>query len=157
MGNSDSKKDPYSPNSYISLNICKILSINLKAVFRAQIYQDVKNRNQRQMTMTQRHNSHNHSGSSGSDSQSSVRRKQEDNLAVVFMGIVLVFGVCHAPRLFLSLYEMIDIRRAMDCSVSWGSEQGQRKKPLVDLVPTVWQLVGRYFGLLPCRHYDRTS
>merc|ERR1719458_1479425 len=65
--------------------------------------------------MTQRHNSHNNSGSSGADSQSSVRRKQEDNLAVVFMGIVLVFGVCHAPRLFLSLYEMIDIRRAMDC------------------------------------------
>ena len=93
-----------------------------------QIYQDVKNRNQRQMTMTQRHNSsHGNHGSgpsgSGSDStQSSVRRKQEDNLAVVFMGIVLVFGVCHAPRLFLSLYEMIDIRRAMDCSVSWGAK-----------------------------------
>ena len=152
---------------YISLNFCKILSINLKAVFRAQIYQDVKNRNQRQMTMTQRHNSHNHSGSSGSDSQSSVRRKQEDNLAVVFMGIVLVFGVCHAPRLFLSLYEMIDIRRAMDCSVSWGSEQGQRNqlhrgthqnnKNLLLTVPTLWQLVCLNCGFLLPRQDDVTS
>ena len=101
-----------------------------KAVFHAQIYQDVKNRNQRQMTMTQRHNSHNNSGSSGADSQSSVRRKQEDNLAVVFMGIVLVFGVCHAPRLFLSLYEMIDIRRATDCRVSWGSDSEEGRTNL---------------------------
>ncbi len=27
-----------------------------------------------------------------------ARRKQEDNLAVVFMGIVLVFLICHSPR-----------------------------------------------------------
>ena len=56
--------------------------------------------------------------SSSTETQSSVRRKQEDNLAVVFMGIVLVFGVCHAPRLFLSIYEMTDIHRAMACQVS---------------------------------------
>ena len=123
---------PKRIRNYFPLNCCQILSINLKAVFDAQIYQDVKNRNQRQMTMTQRHNSsHNHGSGSGSGSdstQSSVRRKQEDNLAVVFMGIVLVFGVCHAPRLFLSLYEMIDIRRAMDCSVSWGSDRSRGKE-----------------------------
>ena len=122
-----------TPQTYFPLNFCQILSNNLEAVFDAQIYQDVKNRNQRQMTMTQRHNSsHNHgsglSGSGSDSTQSSVRRKQEDNLAVVFMGIVLVFGVCHAPRLFLSLYEMIDIRRAMDCSVSWFGRVRSRGK-----------------------------
>ena len=44
-----------------------------------------------------------------------ARRKQEDNLAVVFMGIVLVFLVCHTPRNLLSLAEMVIIRDAMAC------------------------------------------
>ena len=44
-----------------------------------------------------------------------ARRRQEDNLAIVFMGIVLVFLVCHSPRIVLSVFEMIVIRDAMAC------------------------------------------
>ena len=44
-----------------------------------------------------------------------ARRKQEDNLAIVFMGIVLVFLVCHTPRNLLSLVEMVIIKEAMEC------------------------------------------
>ncbi len=42
---------------------------------------------------------------SSTETQSQARRKQEDNLAIVFMGIVLVFLICHSPRLVLSIYE----------------------------------------------------
>ena len=44
------------------------------------------------------------------------RRQKEDNLAVIFMGIVIVFLVCHFPRIFLSLHEMLVIRNTMACS-----------------------------------------
>ena len=52
-----------------------------------QIYKDIKQRNRRQMTMSTR-----------TPNVEVHRRKQEDNLAVVFMGIVIIFLVCHAPR-----------------------------------------------------------
>ena len=44
-----------------------------------------------------------------------ARRREEDNLAVVFMGIVGMFLACHALRIFLSLHEMTIIRDAMKC------------------------------------------
>ena len=47
---------------------------------------------------------------------------QEDNLAVVFMGIVLVFLVCHTPRNLLSFVEMVTIREAIACA-SIGESQ----------------------------------
>ena len=40
-----------------------------------------------------------------------LRRKREDHLAMVFMGIVVMFCVCHAPRIFLSFYDAIYINR----------------------------------------------
>ena len=43
------------------------------------------------------------------------RRKQEDNLAVIFMGIVMVFIVCHFPRVLLSIHEMLIIKRTLRC------------------------------------------
>ena len=43
------------------------------------------------------------------------RRQKEDNLAVIFMGIVIVFLVCHFPRIFLSIHEMLVIRNTMAC------------------------------------------
>ena len=49
-------------------------------------------------------------------STSENRRQKEDNLAVIFMGIVIVFLVCHFPRIFLSLHEMLVIRNTMACS-----------------------------------------
>ena len=49
-------------------------------------------------------------------SASENRRQKEDNLAVIFMGIVIVFLVCHFPRIFLSLHEMLVIRNTMACS-----------------------------------------
>ena len=71
-----------------------------------QIYKDVKNRNRRQMSMSRK----------SANANQQARRKQEDNLAVVFMGIVLTFLVCHAPRNLLSMIEMYLIRTAIECS-----------------------------------------
>ena len=51
-----------------------------------------------------------------SQSNTENRRQKEDNLAVIFMGIVIVFLVCHFPRIFLSLHEMLVIRNTMACS-----------------------------------------
>ena len=38
------------------------------------------------------------------------RRKKEDNLAVIFMGFIMVFLVCHLPRLCLNIHELATIR-----------------------------------------------
>ena len=38
------------------------------------------------------------------------RRRFEDNLAAIFMGFVLVFLVCHFPRLLLNIHELITLR-----------------------------------------------
>ncbi len=39
------------------------------------------------------------------------RRKKEDNLAVIFMGFIIVFLVCHLPRLLLNIHELATIRK----------------------------------------------
>ena len=44
------------------------------------------------------------------------RRKVEDRLALLFMGIVALFLVCHFPRILLNFYEMVVIEGAMECS-----------------------------------------
>ena len=44
------------------------------------------------------------------------RRQKEDNLAVIFMAIVIGFLVCHFPRIFLSLHEMLVIKNTMACT-----------------------------------------
>ena len=36
-------------------------------------------------------------------------------LATIFMGYILVFLVCHSPRLMLNIYELFTIRQAMEC------------------------------------------
>ena len=43
------------------------------------------------------------------------RRKKEDNMAVIFMGFILVFLVCHLPRLLLNIHELATIQHAMMC------------------------------------------
>ena len=43
------------------------------------------------------------------------RRKKEDNMAVIFMGFIVVFLVCHLPRLLLNIHELITIEDAMRC------------------------------------------
>jgi len=43
------------------------------------------------------------------------RCKKEDNMAVIFMGFILVFLVCHLPRLLLNIHELATIRNAMKC------------------------------------------
>ena len=43
------------------------------------------------------------------------RQKKEDHLSTIFMGYVVVFIVCHTPRLVLSFYELTEIRRALEC------------------------------------------
>ncbi len=49
------------------------------------------------------------------------RRRVEDRMAILFMGIVFVNLVCHFPRILLNFYEMMVIEKAMACS-----EAGQR-------------------------------
>ena len=44
-----------------------------------------------------------------------ARRKQEDNLAVVFLGIVLVFLICHTPRNICNLAETFYIDNSIQC------------------------------------------
>ena len=43
------------------------------------------------------------------------RLKKEDHLSTIFMGYVLVFLVCHTPRLALNFYELTEIRRGLEC------------------------------------------
>lgn len=53
------------------------------------------------------------------------RRKKEDNLAAIFMGFIVVFLVCHLPRLLLNIHELATIEHAMDCQ-----NEGQKGFPL---------------------------
>lgn len=57
------------------------------------------------------------------------RRKTEDNLAIIFMGFILVFLVCNLPRLLLNIHELITIRHAMKCQ-----DAGHRAFPLWSLI-----------------------
>ena len=50
-----------------------------------------------------------------SDHCAQARRKQEDNLAVVFLGIVLVFLICHTPRNICNLAETYYIDNSIEC------------------------------------------
>ena len=49
------------------------------------------------------------------------RRRMEDQMASIFMGYILVFLICHSPRLMLNIYELATIRQAVACS-SAGSQ-----------------------------------
>ena len=44
------------------------------------------------------------------------RQKKEDHLSTIFMGYVMVFLICHTPRLVLNFYELTGIRRALECA-----------------------------------------
>ncbi len=58
-----------------------------------------------------------------------TRRKFEDNLAIIFMGIVLVFLVCHFPRILLSIHEMWIMEDILKCS-----KAGRKVFPLWALI-----------------------
>ena len=55
------------------------------------------------------------SGSTTSGVTNESRRKKEDNLAAIFMGFIVVFLVCHLPRLLLNIHELATIQHAMVC------------------------------------------
>ena len=65
----------------------------------------MKHRNRRQLSMSR----------TSATATQQARRKQEDNLAVVFMGIVLIFLVCNFPRNVLSFLEMLWSRKSKQC------------------------------------------
>ena len=48
------------------------------------------------------------------------RRIFEDNLAAVCMGFVLVFLMCHLPRLMLNIHELITIEVSRYFSILKG-------------------------------------
>ena len=66
-----------------------------------------------------------------------ARRRQEDNLAVVFMGLVGVFFLCHILRVALNIHEMLVIEHAMKCF-----DAGMQGFPL-------WSLI---LGKIRCDH-----
>lgn len=45
-----------------------------------------------------------------------IRRKNEDSLAMVFMIIILIFLVCHAPRIILDINELATIKMSEYCA-----------------------------------------
>ena len=102
---------PNEAKSSINFNLLSKLinanfpSLNFFSKTSFQIYKDVKHRNRRQLSMSR----------TSATATQQARRKQEDNLAVVFMGIVLIFLVCNFPRNMLSLFESLWIRRSMAC------------------------------------------
>ena len=53
------------------------------------------------------------------------RRKKEDNMAAIFMGFIVVFLVCHLPRLLLNIHELFTIEHAIKCM-----KAGQEPFPL---------------------------
>ena len=59
------------------------------------------------------------------------RRLFEDNLAAVCMGFVLVFLLCHFPRLLLNIHELITIKEAMMCG-----EQGHHPFSVWSMITT---------------------
>merc|ERR1719232_693026 len=104
----DFRKNTYYTIYYTNwtrLLIMGIIPTVLLIYFNYKIYKDVKHRNRRQLSMSR----------TSATATQQARRKQEDNLAVVFMGIVLIFLVCNFPRNMLSLFESLWIRRSMAC------------------------------------------
>ena len=54
-------------------------------------------------------------GNSGEKTKMVERQKKEDHLSSIFMGYILVFLVCHCPRLVLNIYELAVIETAIKC------------------------------------------
>ena len=73
-----------------------------------QIYKDIQLRQENRRRQS----------SSAAAMNSLARRKMEDSLAMVFMGIVLAFLICHFLRVFLNAHEMMIIEEAMECSTA---------------------------------------
>ena len=53
----------------------------------------------------------------------------EDNLAMIFMGIVAVFLLCHFPRIFLGVHEMVIANEVLAC----GKLQQALRKTLIEV------------------------
>ena len=43
-------------------------------------------------------------------SSNESRRSKEDNMAIIFMGFILVFLICHLPRLLLNIHELVTVQ-----------------------------------------------
>lgn len=48
--------------------------------------------------------------------RSSSQRRSEDNLAAIFMGIILIFLICHFPRVMMNIHELAIIHRSASCA-----------------------------------------
>ena len=86
------------------LVVMGVLPIILLIYFNYKIYKSIKKSNHRQRTMSTR-----------SSNMKMPTRKKEYNLAIVFMGIAIIFLVCHTPRNILSLVEVMLIKNGEVC------------------------------------------
>merc|ERR1719295_931798 len=92
-------------NNWTRLAVLGIIPAAMLIYFNYKIWKDIKLRQDRRRQ----------SINASTTIRHQARRRQEDNLAVVFMGIVGAFLLCHLLRIALSLHESLIIRHAMKC------------------------------------------
>ena len=67
-----------------------------------------------------------------------IRRWKEDRNAIIFMGIVIAFIICHFPRIFLDIHEIFTLEKSNFC------QKSQRR----NTVPSWVFIVGNISSLL---------
>lgn len=113
-------------NHYFRLLFLGIIPFGLLVFFNTKIYQDIQVRRKRRCPRPPSSNSNSGDKDQPATSKRDAcqvqrrnvnanRRRYEDNLAVIFMGIVIFFLVSHFPRIFLGLHEVFVSTQARLC------------------------------------------
>ena len=67
------------------------------------------------------------------------RRQREDHHAIIFMGIVIAFIICHSLRVFLDIHEIFTLKKSNFC---------QKNRPSVPSVPSWVFIIGNLSHVL---------
>ena len=67
------------------------------------------------------------------------RRQREDHHAIIFMGIVIAFIICHSLRVFLDIHEIFTLKKSNLC---------QKTRPSVPSVPSWVFIIGNLSHVL---------
>nr|XP_040563744.1 G-protein coupled receptor daf-37-like [Lepeophtheirus salmonis] len=106
-------------NNWTRLLILGIVPFVALVFFNTKIYNDIQVRRRHRCPKFVKRNSDTienpPKGICTSSPPNANRRKHEDNLATVFLGIVGVFLICHIPRIVLSLHETVVIHDILQC------------------------------------------